>query len=436
MISLLYNQAQPVVQLSKVLAPAFFNVHNYIKNGIYSDYYLKGGRGSCKSSTPSIEIVNGMMADPLANAMCIMKVGTSIETGVFNQIQWAIDILQVTQYWKSNKNNHSFTYLPTGQRIYCRGCDDPSKFKSVKLVSGYFKYQWFEELDAFDGIAEIRKVQQSLTRAGLKRAIRFYSYNPPQTVDHWVNRFIIDLQSNIAKGIVKNTLVHHSTYLTVPKEWLGEQFIEDAEQLKKTNPRAYEHEYLGEITGTGGQVFANVKALNMTQEIIDTFGYVYRGLDWGFAVDPTASHGVYYDRNKKDLYIFDEIYEYGISYDQLANLIRRHNPNNMLIRADSAEPRSNSELVNRGLNVTGVKKGPGSVDHGIKWLQSLNNIFIDQVKCPNAYREFVGYEYEQTKDGNFKSSYPDKNNHAIDDVRYALEDIIQSNGVGRINIKR
>lgn len=428
---------QPVrVKLSQVLAPAFFNIHNYIKNEVYSDYYFKGGRGSCKSSTPSVEIVHGMMLDPNANAMCMMKVGTSIETGVFNQIQWAIDKLEVTQYWKSNKNNYSFTYLPTGQRIYCRGCDDPAKFKSVKLVRGYFKYQWFEELDAFDGIAEIRKVQQSLTRAGLKRAIRFYSYNPPKTVDHWVNRHVISLQSDIATGKITNTIIHHSTYLTVPVDWLGEQFIEDAEQLKRTNPTAYEHEYLGEITGTGGQVFANVKALQMTKEIINTFGYIYRGLDWGFAVDPTSSHGVYYDRAKKDLYIFDEIYEYSITFDQLAIQLKEHNPTNMLIRADSADPRSNFEMTQRGINITGVKKGPGSVEHGIKWLQSLNHIYIDEIKCPNAYREFVGYEYEQTKDGNFKSSYPDKNNHAIDDVRYALEDIILGGGVGKINIRR
>lgn len=93
-------------------------------------------------------------------------------------------------------------------------------------------------------------------------------------------------------------------------------------------------------------------------------------------------------------------------------------------------------MQQRGINIYGVKKGPGSVEHGVKWLQSLNHIYIDQLKCPNAYREFIGYEYEQTKDGNFKSSYPDKNNHAIDAVRYALEDIILSGAGGKINVVR
>lgn len=430
------NQPQVKVNLSRVIAPAFFIVHNYVKTNKFSDYYLKGGRGSCKSSFPSIEIVNGMMQDSNANAMCTMKVGTSIETGVFNQIQWAIDILGVEAYWKCNKNNYSFTYTLTGQKIYCRGCDDASKFKSVKLVRGYFKYQWWEELDSFDGMEEVRKVQQSLTRAGLDRAIRFYTYNPPKTVDHWVNKFILSLTKDIQEGKVTNAIVHHSTYLTVPIEWLGKQFIEDADQLKRTKERAYRHEYLGEITGTGGQVFSNVKELNIKEDLLNTFGYTYRGLDWGFAVDPTANITMHYDKNKNCMYIFDEIYEYGISYDNLSQQIKQHNPNNILIRADSAEPRSNSELQLRGHNIAGAKKGPGSVEHGIKWLQSLSAIFIDPQKCPNTYREFIGYEYERTKDGTFKSSYPDKNNHSIDAVRYACEDIILSSAVGRINIQR
>ena len=92
-------------------------------------------------------------------------------------------------------------------------------------------------------------------------------------------------------------------------------------------------------------------------------------------------------------------------------------------------------MQQRGFNITPVVKGPGSVDHGLKWMQGLNHIYIDPIRCPNAYREFVGYEYEQDKNGNFKSSYPDKNNHAIDDARYALEDVIRG-GIGKINIKR
>lgn len=418
------------ISLKDCIGPAFYEVHNYIKNETYSDYYLTGGRASLKSSFPSIEIVKGIIEDPLANAMAIMKVGVSIETGVFAQFQWAIDKLGLEAYFKPNFQKYYFTYLPTGQKIFCKGCDEASKFKSIKLVNGYFKYQWFEELDAFDGMEEVRKVQQSLTRAGLDTAIRFYCYNPPKTMDHWVNKHILNLQKAINEGAVTRTLIHHSTYLQVPPEWLGKQFIQDAETLKATNPMAYEHEYLGKITGTGGQVFSNVKQLEMTPEVLNKFGAIKRGLDWGFAVDPTTMVSLWYDRKHKELYIYDEIYEFGISFDNLARAIKPKNKENGIVRADSAEPRSNNELVQRGINIAPARKGPGSVDHGIKWLQGLNSIFIDSIKCPNIYREFVGYEHEKDKAGNFRNNYPDKNNHTIDATRYALEDEIGFAAVG------
>lgn len=49
---------------------------------------------------------------------------------------------------------------------------------------------------------------------------------------------------------------------------------------------------------------------------------------------------------------------------------------------------------------------------------------LDRARCPNTYKEFVNYEYARTKDGEFISAYPDKNNHAIDAVRYGCEDLM------------
>jgi phage terminase large subunit len=81
-------------------------------------------------------------------------------------------------------------------------------------------------------------------------------------------------------------------------------------------------------------------------------------------------------------------------------------------------------MTDLGLKIFGAKKGPDSIEYGIKWLQDLSAIVIDKHRCPHAYREFVSYEYEQTKDGQFISAYPDKNNHAIDAVRYGCEDLM------------
>lgn len=86
-------------------------------------------------------------------------------------------------------------------------------------------------------------------------------------------------------------------------------------------------------------------------------------------------------------------------------------------------------MKDAGLRIYGVKKGPDSVDYGIRWLQSLDEIVIDKRRCPNTYREFVSYEYERNREGQFISAYPDKNNHAIDAVRYAMREDMRSGGM-------
>lgn len=108
------------------------------------------------------------------------------------------------------------------------------------------------------------------------------------------------------------------------------------------------------------------------------------------------------------------------------------NPDNKLTIADSAEPKSIADLRELGINIKGAVKGPGSVEYGIKFLQDLEAIVIDPVRCPNAAREFNGYELERDKNGNFKGSYPDKDNHTIDAVRYSLEDDMPKKGYTKV----
>ena len=224
-------------------------------------------------------------------------------------------------------------------------------------------------------------------------------------------------------------LVHHSDYRQVPADWLGAQFLEDADRLRQRNERAYRHEYLGEVTGTGGTVFENVRERAITAAEIERFDRLHYGLDFGFAVDPLAFVCMHYDKKYARLYIFDEIYQQKLSNQRAAELIRKKITDSAVIWADSAEPKSIAEMKDAGLRIYGVKKGPDSVDYGIRWLQSLDEIVIDKRRCPNTYREFVGYEYERNRDGQFISAYPDKNNHAIDAVRYAMRDDMRSGGM-------
>ena len=403
-----------MIKLKELIAPSFYRIHQYLKNSQYTHYWLKGGRGSTKSSFISLEVILGIMKDTQANAVVLRKVGQTLQGSVYEQLQWAVSVLGVEGYWVSKLSPLEMKYIADGRenKIVFRGADKPKKIKSTKFRKGYCKYIWYEEVDEFGGMEEIRTINQSLLRGGSDFVV-FYSYNPPQSQSNWVNEEILKQRDD--------RLVHHSTYLTVPPEWLGQQFLIEAEHLKNVKPMAYQHEYMGEVTGTGGEVFTNLTIREITDDEIALFDHIARGIDWGYAADPFHYTVNHYDKTRRRLYIYYEIQMLKLSNRKAAELVKAENKRNKLIICDSAEPKSIAEMLAYNLKVLGAKKGADSVEYGIKWLQDLEEIVIDPKRCPNTAREFLEYELEKDANGNFKGHFPDKNNHSIDAVRYSRE---------------
>lgn len=406
-------------KLSDVVARQFISVHRDIQEHNHTYYWLKGGRGSTKSSFISIEIPFLMLKNPMCHAVVLRKVGNTVKNSVFPQLQWGIDSLGLSGKFKSKTSPHEIRYKKTGQKILFLGCDDPQKIKSIKLPFGYVGIVWYEELDQFSGMEEIRNLNQSLLRGGSKFWV-FGSFNPPKSQNNWVN------EEQIVYDPAR--LVHHSTYLNVPRDWLGPQFFDDAEKLKAKNYMSYDHEYLGKVTGTGGAVFDNVEDMEMSRELVESFDHVYYGLDFGFSIDPLAFVAMHYDAKHEVLYIFDEIYQQKLLNKTAAGMILPK-VSTAPVFADAAEPKSIADMKTYGLHIYPARKGRDSVEHGIKWLQDRAKIYIDKRRCPNVYREFVGYEYERNRQGQFISAYPDRDNHAIDAVRYGLSNVMRSSGV-------
>ena len=408
----------------KLTAPSFYAIHRDILAGGHTYYKLGGGRGSAKSSFAGAEIILGMMRDAqagkLTNAVVFRRYKENLHDSVFEQLLWAIDKLSVGHLWKATVSPLKLTYIPTGQVILFRGADKVKKAKSIKVSKGYIKWLWFEELDEFESVEKIRSIRQSVVRGG-EQFIVFYTYNPPKALRNWVN--------DPANWRQPDLLNHHSTYLTVPPAWLGEQFIMDAEYLRDNNPAAYAHEYLGEVTGSGAEVFTNIRARAITDEEISHFDRIYNGVDWGFYPDPWAFNRMHYDAGRRTLYIFQELTKYRASNQKTAEAVKAAGVTaGERITADSAEPKSVQDYKSYGLFCKGAIKGPGSVEYSHKWLQSLPQIVIDPVRCPDTYREFSEYEYDRAPDGEIVSGYPDANNHHIDAVRYALEPVWRRKG--------
>lgn len=407
------------IRLSEKIGSAFYDVAHDVFHHGHTHYDFSGGRGSLKSSTVSVLVPLLLINNPGTHALVLRKVANTIRDSVYAQYIWAIGELGMAAYWEAKVSPMELIYKPTGQKIMFRGADDPMKIKSIKVPFGYIAVTHFEEKDQFAGRAEIRTVLQSTMRGG-SMFWNFESYNPPISRDNWANKDSLEEWPD--------RLCHKSTYLQAPPEWLGEQFFAEAEHLKATDERAYQHEYLGIPVGTGGNVFDNLELREITDEEIAQFDRIYQGVDWGWFPDPFAFIRLHYDRARETIYLMDEIYQNKLTNEASGNIIIQHGYKDAYITCDSAEPKSVADYRAMGLPAKAAVKGPGSVDYGMKWLQR-RKIVIDRKRTPNAYNEFVNYEYDRNKDGDIISGYPDENNHLIDATRYAVERISRRMGV-------
>ncbi len=406
------------IRLSKMIGRAFYPLARDVFAHGHTHYDLSGGRGSLKSSCVSILVPLLIISNPSAHALVLRKVANTIRDSVYAQYIWAIGELGMAEFWDAKVQPMELIYKPTGQKIMFRGADDPMKIKSIKVPFGYIAITHFEEKDQFSGRREIRTILQSTMRGGSK-FWNFESYNPPISRENWANKDSLEDRAD--------RMCHKSTYLDAPPEWLGEQFIAEAEHLKAVDERAYKHEYLGIPVGMGGNVFDKLELRDITDAEIATFDRIYQGADWGFYPDPFAFIRVHYDRAREKIYVIDELYVNRWSNANSAQWIKDKNYMDAYITCDNAEPKSVADYRACGLPAKEAIKGPGSVEHGMKWLQ-VRTIVIDRKRTPSAYNEFVNYEYERDKDGNVISGYPDGNNHLIDALRYAMERVSRRYG--------
>lgn len=412
------------IKISEIINPAFREFWSVSKHHKYLRYVLKGGRASAKSTHVSFRIIMDIIKYPVT-ALVVRKVGNTLSESVYEQLKEAADILGISQYFKFKKSPLEIEYIPRGNKIIFRGADDPNKIKSLKVAKYPVAILWIEELAEFKTEDEVITIEQSVLRAELPYELKysfFYSYNPPKRKQSWVNK------KYNTQFISDNTYVHHSTYLDNPH--ISKESIEEAEDLKKTNELKYKWIFLGEPIGSGIVPFANLEFREITDEEIKSFDNIRQGCDWGYATDPVAFVRLHYDKTRRRIYFLDEFYGVKKFNSELAEWLKRKKYDRDITTADSAEPKSISEMkMQYGCNFRGAKKGPGSIEYGETWLDSLDAIIIDYKRTPNTAREFENIDYKVDKDGETMAKLEDKDNHSIDSCRYALESDMKQNSI-------
>ena len=420
------------------IAECYVPVHEDITRGDHTFFNLPGGRGSGKSSFVALEIINLIMKDlsGCSNAIVVRKYGNTLRGSCFNTVQWAIDKLNVAEYWKSTVTPLEFRCV-NGAVIRFSGLDDPTKLKSLRPTKGYFSILWIEEFSEITGEPELRNLQQSVLRGG-ERFTVFRTFNPPISVSNWCNQYI--------ERKDERSLTFRTDYRMIPAEWLGNLFFAEAEKLKKINEKAYQHEFLGLPVGNGSEVFPNLEIRRVSDEEIQNQTFVFQGLDFGFSQDPFAFVRLAYDRKTDTIMFLDEIYKRGCGNKEIADLIieRGYHKTGKLkgmpmfhevyeerqpITCDCAEPKSISDLRDCGLKALACYKAPGCRQYRTRWLQH-RRIVIDPERTPESAREFQNYSYViDRRTGEITSALPDADDHCIDAASYALNPLIYRKGI-------
>lgn len=411
------------IDMSQLIPSHFHDLWRATKDRNILNIIAKGGRGSGKSSDTAIIIAQLIMRYPV-NALILRKIDNTLASSVFEQIKWAINEMQVSHLFQVKVSPMEIIYKPRGNKMIFRGAQNPERIKSLKDARFPFTIAWIEELAEFKTEDEVTTITNSLLRGELDDGLFYkfyYTYNPPKRKQSWVNKkYETSFQPD-------NTFVHHSTYMNNP--YIAKEFIKEAEGARERNEMRYRWEYLGEAIGSGVVPFNNLQIESIPQDLYDTFDNIRNAVDFGYATDPLAFVRWHYDKKKRIIYAMDEYYGVQISNREFADWLHKKGYQSDDIYADSAEPKSISELKKEhGIKrIKGVKKGKDSVEYGEQWLDDLQAIVIDPKRTPNIAREFENIDYETDKDGNVKPRLEDKDNHTIDATRYALERDMRQN---------
>lgn len=417
------------VKASDLIPPAYHPAWRAMRDFAFDEFWLKGGRGSAKSTVAALRAVTLLARDPLANFACYKKHAVEIETSVYAECVKAIARLGWQDAFRCIASPYEITFRPTGQKIFFRGLDNPGKSKGVTATVGYIQGAWFEEADQFRGAREVDTVLQTLGRGG-PRFHALYTYNPPESSSSWVN----------AEAARANPLrlVLHTTYRDIPEAWLGGFFFRKMEAIRADSEMRYRHEYLGEVTGTGSEIFTRVVDRRFTDAEIAAMRSRRWGMDFGQA-DPTTLVGTNYEPRwvadgggrSEDvggvLQVFDEWYRCDARNAEVVEAVGRRGLMSTPIVGDPGGGGKGVIGEMRHMGVRGIRqayKPAGSVETGIRFCRNCLRIEIDAARCPNAWREFTAYRYETLRDGTNRNEPPDRDNHTIDAVRYSREDDI------------
>lgn len=403
-----------------------------IVGGGYKQYWnfkgrycvVKGSRGSKKSKTTALWIIYNMMKYKDANTLVVRKTERTLKDSCYADLKWSMNRLGVAHLWKCTQNPLEMTYIPTGQKILYRGFDDALKITSISVEYGCLCWCWVEEAYEIVNEADFDMLNESIRGVvppGLFK--RFMITFNPWSDKHWLKRRFFDTPDT------EDKIALTTTYRC--NEWLDENDRKLLENLQFTNPRRWDVAANGNWGIVDGLIYENWeeekfdwKSIARQQGVKSFFG-----LDFGYTNDETAFVCGLIDTETKDIWIFDEMYQKGMSNERIYEEIVRMGYSKEKIIADSAEPKSIDRLYTLGLSrIKKARKGKDSINNGIDFLQDYK-VHIHP-RCVNFVKEISNYVWAEDKTGVKLNKPIDDFNHLMDAWRYGVEEYARGSLIG------
>lgn len=382
---------------------------------------VKGSRASKKSSTQSLRVIYEIVSNPVINWLVVRKTERTLRDSCFAQLKWAMRKLHVEKYFRCSVSPLEITYIPTGQKILFRGLDDPLKVTSITVDSGCLCRLWIEEAYEITKEDDFNRLDESI-RGQLPEGMYHQvvlTFNP-WSDRHWLKKRFFDTPN-------PNVLAMTTNYRC--NEFLSQSDLLLFEEMKK-NPRRYAVAGEGDWGVVDSLVYENWK-----EQVFDTSEITRRatvksafGLDFGYTNDPSAFICLLVDETAREIYVFDELYQKGMSNDDIGEELLRRGYSKERIRADSAEPKSIAYLRKKYLRrIRAAKKGPDSIMAGVTLIQDYT--IIIHPSCVNFITEISNYTWATDKFDNKINKPVDDFNHLMDAMRYAMEDFDGRKGI-------
>lgn len=370
----------------------------------YEVYY--GGRSSGKTYFLVQKLVIKGLKEK--RFILLMKKSTAqVKDTVWKELLNAIDGLHLTEYFDFNQTEFRATCKINGTQFRCLGLNGESeKAKGFAAVSDVY----FDEATEFDPDT-LNTIDGTIRSKKYKLPLQlYYSFNPVSKANFIYKYFHFDTGE-----FPDNVVVHHSTYLDNPRADLKPYL----DNLKERDYSRWKIEALGEWATLDKLVYTNWEKKDFNPK--DIKGTLLCGLDFGYTNDPTAFVASILNDQDKTIHIFDCFGDTGWLNADIAANIKSHGFAKSIIIADSAEPKSITEI--RKLGIERIKpsvKGPDSINSGIQKLKEYR-IYVSP-RCEAVIEELENYCWDKDKKTNEYINKPiDAWNHYLDALRYSVQ---------------